>query len=107
MLVGQGFSFATAKEIVRRMVVNAGKMVGSGATVSVTLAAQFVRITVRFRVIELVKVILLAVPSRIGQPITEWERSIARKAPYFIICIQSQNEMSHSGMGAYVCHPIP
>jgi hypothetical protein len=39
-------SSATAKEIVRRIVANAGKMVGS-VTVSVTLAAQYVKTTVR------------------------------------------------------------
>jgi hypothetical protein len=55
--VAKDFSFATAKEIVRGMVANAGKMVGS-ATVSVTHAAQHVRITVRVRVIKLVKVII-------------------------------------------------
>jgi hypothetical protein len=55
--VAKDFSFATAKEIVRRMVVNAEKMVSS-ATVSVTHAAQHVRIIVRLRVIKLVKVIL-------------------------------------------------
>ncbi len=48
-------SSVTAKVIVRRMVANAGKMVGS-ATVSVTLAAQYVRIIVRLRVLKLVKV---------------------------------------------------
>ena len=53
----KGFSFATAKKTVRRMVANAGKMVGS-AKVSVTHAAEHVRITVRLRIIELLKVII-------------------------------------------------
>jgi hypothetical protein len=44
--VAKDFSFAIAKEIVRRMVANAGKMVGS-ATVSVIHAAEHVRIIVR------------------------------------------------------------
>ncbi len=39
-------SSATAKEIVSRMVANAGKMGGS-VKVSVILAAQYVRTTVR------------------------------------------------------------
>jgi hypothetical protein len=50
--VAKGFSSATAKEIVRRMVANAGKMVGS-ATASVTHAVQHVRITIRLIVIKL------------------------------------------------------
>ena len=54
------------------MVANAGKMVGS-ATVSVTLAAQHVRIIVRVRVLKLVKVIIIIYLSysEIGHPITE------------------------------------
>jgi hypothetical protein len=44
-------SSVTAKVIVRRMVANAGKTVGS-ATVSVTLAAQHVRIIVRVTVLQ-------------------------------------------------------
>jgi hypothetical protein len=54
--VAKDFSSATAKEIVRRMVASAGKMVGS-ATVSVTHAAQYVRITIRLRVIMILKVV--------------------------------------------------
>ncbi len=83
--MAKGFSFATAKEILRRMVANAGKMVGS-ATVSVTLAAQHVRITVRLRAIELVKVIINCKLSHsgIGHPITEWDGSIAKYASYLI-----------------------
>ena len=50
--MAKGFSSATVKEIVRRMVANAGKMVGS-ATVSVTHAVQHVRITIRLIVIKL------------------------------------------------------
>ncbi len=77
------FSFATAKEIGTQMVENAGKMVGS-ATVSVTRAAQHVKIAVRLRVIKLVKVIVNCWLSHsgVGHPITEWDRSIAKYASY-------------------------
>ena len=77
------FSSVTAKVIVRRMVANAGKMVGS-ATVSATLAAQHVRVIVRVRVLKLVKVsiIIYLSYSGIGHPITEWGGSIANKASY-------------------------
>ena len=77
------FRIAIAKEIVRIMVANAGKTVGS-ATVSVTLAAQHVRIIVRVRVLQLVKVIIIIYLSYsgIGHPITEWDGSIANKASY-------------------------
>ena len=65
-------SSVTAKVIVRRMVANARKMVGS-ATVSVTLAAQHVRIIVRVRVLKLVKVFInfYLSYSGIGHSITE------------------------------------
>ncbi len=77
------YSSVTAKVIVRRMVANAGKMVGS-ATVSVILAAQHVRIIVRVRVLKLVKVIIIIYLSYsgIGHPITEWDESIANNASY-------------------------
>ena len=75
-------SSVTAKVIVRRMVANAGKTVGS-ATVSVTLAAQHVRIIVRVRVLKLVVIIIIYLSySGIGHPITEWDGSIANNASY-------------------------
>jgi hypothetical protein len=76
-------SSVTAKVIVRGMVANAGKMAGS-ATVSVTLAAQHVRIIVRLRVLKLVKVFInfYLSYSRIGHPIREWDGSIANNASY-------------------------
>ncbi len=109
---GQGFFYATAKGIVRRMVANAGKMVGS-ATLSVTLAAQHVRIIVRLRVIKLVKVFInfYLVYSGIGHTIREWDGSIAKNASYYISVqhpvwvISFQNGMRGMPSNSVIGHP--